>query len=397
MVQVASLFNQLLHYFPRIEFASLVQKHKAEKGAKGFSCWTQFVAMLFCQLARTDSLREICNGLNCSVGKMVHLGIHRGPKKSTLAYANEHRPAALFQDLFWTALNRFRSSQPLGSRQHGFRFKNKLLSMDSTTIVLCLSLFPWAKFRTTKGGVKAHVLLDHEDYLPRFVWITPAKQSDVQIAHAVPLNPGSIVVMDRGYIDYRLFSKWTNTGIFFVVRGRDDLNVKVLQQRRVPQNRNILSDDIVRLDSKWGRAYCPHSLRRVVFQADDEPEPWILLTNHFEFGASTISKIYKDRWQIETFFKTIKQNLKIKTFVGTTQNALLIQIWTALIAMLLLRWLHFLSQAKWSFSNLASMLRLNLFTYRDLLSWLNDPFQTPPIEPLPHQLNLPMSRLGQHS
>lgn len=389
MVQVASLFNQLLDYFPRNEFAALVHKHQAEKRAKGFTCWTQFVSMLFCQLAHTDSLREICNGLSCSVGKMVHLGIRRMPKKSTLAYANEHRSAALFQELFWKALDRFRSSQHPTQRQHGFRFKNKLLSLDSTTIVLCLKLFPWAKFRTVKGGVKAHVLLDHDDYLPRFVLITSAKQSDVQIAHSVPLQPRSIVVLDRGYIDYTLFARWTGDGVFFVVRARQDLNCAILKRHRVPQNRNILADETVRLDSKWGRAYCAYPMRRITIRQEDDPEPLVLLTNHFDFGATTISDIYRDRWQIEIFFKTIKQNLKIKTFVGTTENALLVQIWTALIAMLLLRWIHFLSKARWSFSNLASMLRLNLFTYRDLRRWLDDPFQTPPLLPLPLQLPLP--------
>ena len=162
----ASLFNQLLQHFPRTEFAALVKKHDAERAAKGFSCWTQLVAMLFCQLGSADSLREICNGLACCLGKLVHLGIGMAPNKSTLSYANEHRPAALYEDLFYTALGRFRDEKGLGSRKQKFRFKNKLLSLDSTTITLCLEMFPWAKFRRAKGGVKAHVLLDHDDYLP---------------------------------------------------------------------------------------------------------------------------------------------------------------------------------------------------------------------------------------
>src|SRR6266540_2283793 len=172
MLQAASLFNQLLQHFPRTEFASLVKKHQAERAAKGFTCWTQFVSMTFCQLAHADSLREICNGLACSEGKLVHLGVTNAPNKSTLSYANEHRPAALFEDLFYTSLNRFRSQEGMGARKAKFRFKNKLMSMDSTTISLCLDLFPWAKFRRAKGGVKAHVLLDHDDYLPSYVLIT---------------------------------------------------------------------------------------------------------------------------------------------------------------------------------------------------------------------------------
>jgi hypothetical protein len=189
MVQVASLFNQLLHHFPRLEFGALVKKHKAERAAKGFDCWTQFVSMLFCQLGHADSLREICNGLSCCLGKRVHLGISRAPSKSTLSYANEHRPAALYQELFYTALSRFRAQQGLGVRKRTFRFKNKLLSLDSTTLSLCLSLFPWAKFRRAKGGVKAHVLLDHDDYLPRYVLLTPARASDVRLAMVLIYRP----------------------------------------------------------------------------------------------------------------------------------------------------------------------------------------------------------------
>jgi len=388
MVPVASLFNQLLKHFPRTEFAALVRKHGAERGAKGFTCWTQFVAMLFCHLSHSASLRDICNGLSCCLGKLVHLGITRTPNKSTLSYANQKRPASLFEDLFWTTLDRFRSAQLLGARSHRFQFKNKLLSLDSTTVSLCLSLFPWAKFKTVKGGIKTHVLLDHDDYLPRYVLITHAKQPDVKVAHSLSLNAGSIVVMDLGYIDYKLFAKWTAAGIFFVTRLRGDLNWTLDEHRSVPRNRLVLEDQIIRFDSKWGRLYCPgQRFRRIVVERQGE-EPLVLLTNHLDFGATTIANIYKDRWQIEVFFKALKQNLKIKTFVGTNPNAIYIQIWTAFIAMLLLKWLHYLSKAKWSLSNLASMLRLNLFTYRDLYAWLDQPFSTPPIDPQPHQFDL---------
>ena len=388
MVPVASLFNQLLQHFPRTEFAALVKRHQAERGAKGFTCWTQFVSMLFCQLSHAASLRDICNGLSCCLGKLVHLGITRSPKKSTLSYANEKRPASLFEDLFWTALDRFRSTQLIGATPRRFRFKNKLLSLDSTTISLCLSLFPWAKFKTVKGGIKTHVLLDHDDYLPRYVLITNAKHPDVKVAHFLSLTPGSIVVMDLGYIDYELFAKWSDAGIFFVTRLRHDLNWVLVENRSVPKNRNILQDQIIRFNSQWGRKYCGQRFfRRVVLHVDGE-QPLVFLTNHFDFGPTTIADIYKDRWQIEVFFKALKQNLKIKSFVGTSPNAIYIQIWTALIAMLLLKWLHHLSKAKWSLSNLASMLRLNLFTYRDLHAWLDQPFSTPPVVPHSQQLNL---------
>jgi len=380
----------MLQHFPRTEFAALVKRHNAERAAKGFTCWTQFVAMLFCQLGRVDSLRDICNGLACCLGRLVHLGIAKAPSRSTLSYANEHRPAALFEELFWTALTRFREQQGLGSRKHKFRFKNKLLSLDSTTISLCLTMFPWAQFRRAKGGVKAHVLLDHDDYLPAYVLLTEAKRSDVKLADCFTLNPGSIVTMDRGYTDYALFGRWTLAGVFFVTRMKDNAVFTVESEFKVPPNRNIRADQIIQLTGVQAQVDCPGPLRRVVVWDADNQREIVLLTNLFEFGSTTIAAIYKERWQIELFFKALKQNLTVKSFVGTTENALRIQIWTALIALLLLKWLHHLSKANWSLSNLASMLRLNLFTYRELTTWLHNPTETPPLPPVAEQLTLVM-------
>ena len=388
MVQAMSLFNQLLRHFPVLEFAALVKKHNAERAAKGFSCRAQLVAMLFCQLAHADSLRDICNGLACCMGKLVHLGIDVAPNKSTLSYANRHRPAALYEELFYTALARFRDEEGLGERKRKFRFKNKLLSLDSTTISLCLELFPWAKFRRAKGGVKAHVLLDHNDYMPSYVLLTEARRSDVKMAESFPINPGSIVAMDRGYNDYGLFGQWTERRIHFVTRLKDNAGYEVLEEAVVPANRNILSDELIQFTGDKARRDCPFPLRRVVVWDTTGQREIELLTNLMEFGATTIAAIYKDRWEIELFFKALKQNLKVKSFVGTSENALRIQIWTALIAILLLKWMHHLSKAKWSLSNLASMLRLNLFTYRDLNAWLDNPFGTPPLLPHSQQLTL---------
>src|SRR5260370_30087979 len=298
MVQADSLFNQLLLHFPRAEFAALVKKHQAERAAKGFTCWTQLVAMTYCQLAHADSLREICNGLACSEGKLVHLGIAKAPNKSTLSYANEHRPAALFEDLFYTSLNRFRDQQGLGARKAKFRFKNKLLSLDSTTISLCLDLFPWAKFRQAKGGVKAHVLLDHDDYLPSYVLITEARCSDVKMADSFPLNPGSIVAMDRGYSDYALYGRWTCRKIYFVTRLKDNARYEVLEEGLVPANRNILSDQLIQFTGGKAQEDCPHPLRRVVAWDAVGDREIVLLTNLMEFGSTTIAAIYKDRWEI---------------------------------------------------------------------------------------------------
>jgi hypothetical protein len=396
MVRNASLFSQLLQHISRTEFAALVKEHQAERGSKGFTCWTQCVAMLFCHLARADSLREICNGLACCLGKLNHLGIERAPKKSTLAYANQHRPAELYESLFWSLLTRFRSSKLLGSEhQRPFKFKNRLQSLDSTTISLCLELFPWAEYRQTKGGVKVHILLDHSDYMPSYAVITEGKHADVRIAQSLELKPGSIVAMDRAYNDFELFGRWSRNAVFFVTRMKKGTVYEVVEQRDLPQNRPILADEIIRFTSRKAKKDCPELLRRVVVWDAEKEREIVLLTNHLEFGATTISTIYRDRWKIELFFKALKQNLKVKTFIGTSENALRIQIWTALIAMLLLRWLHHLSKARWSFSTLTSMLRLNLFTYRSLKEWLDDPYRTPPDTSPPEQFTFDFAGLGQ--
>ena len=396
MVKVASLFSQLLNEFPRHEFDALVRRHRVERGAKGFTSWTQFVAMLFCQVAKADSLREICNGLSCCLGKLVHLGVMNAPKRSTLSYANAHRPACFFEDLFWSAMSRFREKEGgMGGRKPKFRFKNKLLSMDTTVISFCLSLFPWAKYQQSKGAVKAHVVLDHQDYMPDYIRITHGKTSDVDVARTLVFNPGSIVVVDRGYNDYGLFSRWTEHGVWFVTRQTENAVFEVIEERDLPINRNILADQLIRLTGARAQGRCQHIFRRIVMWDAQKGRKLVFLTNHLSFGATTIASIYKDRWEIEVFFKTLKQNLKVKTFVGTTENALLIQIWTALIAMLLLKWLHHISKAAWSLSNLASMLRLNLFTYRCLFEWIHNPFGTPPLSPSAQQLSFTFAHFGQ--
>jgi hypothetical protein len=393
MVRVGSLFSQILRQIPRDLFFGLVQKHRAERYAKSFSSWTHLVAMLFSQLAHADSLREICNGLACCEGKLVHLGIGKAPRRSTLSYANEHRPAAMFEALFWKILARFRSQNQLGAKR-SFRFKNRLLSLDSTTISLCLSLFPWADYRRAKGGVKLHVLLNHDDYLPEYALLTDARRHDVGPARQISLKSGSIVVVDRGYTDFTLFARWHREGVFWVTRMKDGTAYIVEHDRDLPRGDSILADQIIFLTGATAADKYPDPIRRIVVWDAEQQRQIEILTNHLDFAATTLANIYRERWQIELFFKALKQNLKVKTFVGTSENALRIQIWTALLALLLLKWLHFLSVAGWSLSNLASLLRLNLFTYRDLREWLDHPLDTPPLPP-PEQLGLTLPGLGQ--
>ena len=384
MNRFSSIFSQLLQLFPRLEFYQMVKETKAERHARGFTCWGQFVAMLFCQLGRAHSLREITNGLRSCEGKLKHLGI-TAPKRSTLAYANEHRPWELYQKAFFALLNKCRA-QVVGKKK--FRFKNKLVSLDSTTIDLCLSIYDWAHFRRTKGAIKLHLVLDHDGYLPSFAVITDGKVSDVKVAHLLKFAPGTIVVDDRGYNDYRLFGTWTSNGVYFVTRMKDNALYKVVETKVIPQNRNILKDEIILLTGVKAEEKCSYPLRRVEVYDSEKEQTLVFLTNNLKLVASTISAIYKDRWQIELFFKALKQNLKIKTFVGTSANAVKIQIWTALITMLVLRYLQLRSQFKWSLSNLVALLRMNLFTHRDLWAWLNKPFDVPPVPYVQEQIKL---------
>ena len=380
MVASSSCFAQVLSLIDRHEFARSVRKRGAEKGSKGFTCWDQFVAMLFCQLGGAHSLREICGGLATALGKLIHLGVAEAPKRSTLSYANAHRPWELYQDVFHALLSRCRDLAATHKRK--FRFKNPLRSLDSSTIDLCLSAFDWAHFRRKKGAVKLHLLLDHQGCLPCWALITTGKTHDIRPARTLALESGTIVAMDRAYVDYALFAKWTEAGVFFVTRTKRNMDYAVVESKDVPNRGNVLSDDIIELTGTRG-ADCPHLLRRITVWDPEKDREIELLTNIMHLAASTIAAIYKDRWQIELFFKALKQSLKVKTFVGTSENAVKIQLWTALIAMLLLKFLQLKSTFGWSLSNLAALLRMNLLTYRDLWVWLDNPYNTPLREPPP--------------
>lgn len=386
MNKFSSIFGQILQIFDKRDFLQAVRDTRSEHAAKGFTCWDQFVAMLFCQLGQAQSLREICGGLATCLGKLKHLGIDDAPKRSTLSYANEHRPWQLYQMMFYRLLEKCQTMARFQKRK--FRFKNKLFSLDASVIELCLSMFDWASFRQTKGAVKLHLLLDHDGYLPAFATVTEGNVHEVNIARELKLPKGSILAVDMGYTDYSLFAKWILEGIFFVTRQKGNAAYRVVEEHKVPQNRNILKDQIIEFTGHYAKKDCPHLLRRIEVWDQEFNRTLVLLTNHLKFGATTVAAIYKDRWQIEIFFKAIKQNLKIKTFVGTSKNALLIQIWTALTAILILKYLKFRSSMNWSLSNLVAMLRYNLFTYRELWLWLDNPFEVPAIVPVEEQLTL---------
>ncbi len=382
MSKVCSIFWQLLKLFPRSEFEQAVRQHRGERHARGFTCWGQFVAMLFCHLGRAQSLREICGGLAASEGKLRHLGLSAAPPRSTLAYANRQRPWRIYETVFHQLLAKCRDVTP----GHKFRFKNKLLSLDASVIDLCVSLFDWAQFQRTKGAVKLHLVLDHDGYLPSFCVVTDARTPDLAAARKMSFDPGTIVVFDRGYNDYQWFAELSERGVFFVTRLKRGADYEVLEQRALPSRPGgVRRDEVIFFPSLAGSG-SEAVFRRIEYFDAEQQRTLVFLTNHLELAAATIAAIYKDRWQVELFFKALKQNLRVKTFVGTSANALKIQIWTALIAILLLRYLKLRARWGWSLSNLVALLRQQLFVHRDLFAWLDEPFHPPPgSEPEPQQ------------
>ena len=261
------MFSQILRLIPRSDFERMVKETGAEYRSKGLSSWSQCVAMLFCQLGRAHSLRDIEGGLKSCDGKLAHFGIE-APARSSLSSANGHRTWQLFERVFY-GLFEVVAAKAVGKKK--FRFKNKLVSLDSTVIDLCLSMYDWAKFRRTKGAAKLHLVLDHDGYLPCFGIVTDGKVHDVKAAHQMHFAPDTIVVDDRGYNDFRLFAKWTEAGVFFVTRMKDNTQFEVVEERTVPQNRNIVSDQVIRLTGVGAQEKCPHLLRRIEAVREDTP------------------------------------------------------------------------------------------------------------------------------
>jgi len=373
---VCSIFSQLLKLIPRAGFDAAVRKHQAERNAKGFTCWGQLVAMLFCQLGSVNSLRDITNGLAASEGKLRHLGLPAAPKRSTLAYANSHRPWQLFEEVFHQLLDVGCNLAQQSGVGYKFRFKNKLFSIDASTMELCASVFDWAHFRRTKGAVKLHLMLDHDGLLPSYAVITDGKRHEVTVTRTWSFAPGTILVFDRGYTDYAWFEQLTREGVFFVTRLKSNADYIVVEDRPLPQRQGLLGDQIICM-TQPAAPDRPTFLRRIEFHDAGQNRVLVFLTNNMKLAAATVAEIYKNRWQIELFFKALKQSCKVKTFVGTSANALKTQIWTALIAMLQVKILHMKSTFGWHLSNFMVLLRQQLFVYRDLWKWIDLPFQAP--------------------
>ena len=300
MTRVNSIFSQILQLIPRLEFESAVHKHGAERHARGFSSWGQFIAMLFCQLGHAKSLREICGGLAASEGKLRHLGVPTAPARSTLAYANEHRPWQLCQTVFEQLLAKCQTlaaSQPGTRKKRKFRFKNPLLSLDASVIDLCATMFDWAKFRLTKGAVKLHLLLDHDGYLPSYAVITEGKKHEVRVARQMRFAPGTILVFDRGYTDYEWFASLIQQGVYFVTRLKENADYGVVEKLTVPQRRGVQRDQVI-FFYKLAQAGIDAYFRRIEFYDEEQDRVLVFLTNHLDLAAATIAEVYKERWQI---------------------------------------------------------------------------------------------------
>ena len=377
-----TVLSQILKLVCRHEFESLAKSHHLGQKLRKMTRWGQFVAMMMAQLSGRTSLRDIESNLSAQQNKLYHLGV---PKvtRSSLARVNEKQPHELYESLFGRLLKRCQSTAP----RHGFRFKNKLYSLDASTIDLCLSIFPWAKFRATKWAIKLHAAIDHDGYLPSFITVTDGKVHDVKMAPQLSVEKNSIVVFDRGYNDYTWYNTLDTQGIWFVTRLKRNARYQVMERREVNSSSGLTSDQTIRLTGAKG-SECPIELRRIGYRDAETGIHYIFLTNNFKLSAKTIADIYKSRWQIELFFKWIKQNLKIKTFLGTSKNAVMTQIWIALCVYLILSYLKFTSCMDRSIQQILKLLQLNLFERRELIPLIQGKHAGPPGLHHPNQLTL---------
>jgi len=317
------------------------------------------------QLSGRNSLRDIVENMSAQAHRLYHLGSVK-LSRSNLARINEDKPAALYEALFGKLLQRCQSIAP----SHSFRFKNPLYSLDATTIDLCLSAFPWADFRTTKGAIKLHVGLNHAGYLPEFVTITEGKKHDVTVARMLSFPKGSIVAIDKAYNDYSWYKQLTDKGIFFVTRLKTNAKFRVVHRHPVLKEKGLTCDQTIEFTGLQTAKRCPIQVRRIGYRDPVTGKHYVFLTNNFKLSAKTIADIYKARWQVELFFKWIKQNLKIKSFVGTSKNAVMTQVWIAMCIYLLIAFIKFQSKLHKSMQQILRLLQVNLFEKRDLMALL---------------------------
>lgn len=384
-----TLFSQVLQTIPRQLFQKVVQQHKSDKFSKGIDSWNHFVSMLFCHLGKVNSLRDISNGMKVAGGNLNHLGVSRAACKSSISYVNANRDWRIFQDFYYSLLEHLTSIHDF-RRKPGIKLRRKIFLLDSSTIPLCLKVFDWAKFRKKKGAVKIHTLLDYDGCLPSYLYVSDGKKHDVTAAREMVLPSGSVVVMDKAYVDFKWLNVLDSSGVFFVSRAKENMQYRELESFKIERKDKkwLLEDKDVELTGFYTQKYYPGTLRMVKIWDEEHQRELTFLTNNRSWTASTIAELYKARWEIEIFFKQIKQNLKIKSFIGTSENAVMIQIWTAMTTMLLMLFLKAKAKFAWHLSGMITFLRLNLFVKMNLWEWLNKPFDKPPEPTGEYQLKL---------
>ena len=366
MRQFSTVFNQILQLLPQLDFDRVINEFKTDRYVKHFKTKALFAVHLFAQIRKKDSLRDILCGLEHHKGSWYHIGLNK-IARSTISDANNRITYEVYERLFYHMLAKCQFG-----KNHSFNFDNKLYALDSTTIDLCLSVFNWAKFRRKKGGIKVHCLYDIKEQIPAFNVISTAKVADVKVPQNTDfkLIPDSIVTFDRAYIDFKLFYDYQKAGVFFVTRTKENLRFDLLGQLEIPKEKGLQFDQIVQISNPKQREKYPRKLRLIGFWDDKLNRYYTFLTNNFILTAIDIAKIYKARWDIELFFKWIKQNLKIKSFLGTSKNAVLSQIWVAMIYSLLLAYLKFQSKFPHSILKLSRIFHETLFFRQHLIDLL---------------------------
>ncbi len=366
MHNVDTIFSELLKLCPRYEFEKAVERYQGDRYVKAFTAWQQYITILYSQITRKDSLRDIETGFLSHATRWYHLGF-TGVRRSTLSDANTKRDYKIFEDTFYRLLARCRDLTP----KHRFRFKNPLYTIDSTTIDLCLSVFPWAKFRKTKGAIKMHCLYDHSGAMPCFLTVTDGKKHDVRVVKdtSLPLLPDNIVSIDKAYIDYKWLYSLEEQGVWFVTRAKSNIDYAVTGQHPV-SGKGVISDETISLSGALTKENYPEQLRLIRYFDEERKKTLTFLTNNFKLAATTIARIYKSRWQIELFFKWIKQNLKIKSFLGTSKNAVMTQIWIAMCYYLLLTYIKYQTKYGYSLLQLSRVIREMLFERKNLIDIL---------------------------
>lgn len=367
MAYSSTVFRQLVNMIPSRQFHEEVERTGANRYTKHFTAWNQLIVNLYAQVSGKKSLRDIETGLKVQRWAWYHLGL-TNISRSQLSYVNARRDYRLYQNLYVQLLSRCAAIAP----NHRFSFKNPLKVLDSTLVPLCLGLFPWAKYRKCKGALKIHTLLDLRGTIPSFIVVTDGRQHDLKVAKQskLPLSPDSILVMDKAYIDYQWLYEKHSEGVFFVTRASESCNYEIIGQHGPGDGKAILLDQLILLrGSKSYRRY-PDRLRLVTYYDESTERTLTFMTNNFQLSAKTIAQIYKARWDIELFFKWIKQNLKIKTFLGTSPNAVMIQIWTALIYYLLLAFIKFQTRYKFTLLHFTRVIEEALFHRTDIIALL---------------------------